>query len=148
MNPQPDPFVILLAEDEPADAHLVQAALAESGIAADLHHVRDGREALEFLRHQGARFAQAPRPSLILLDLNMPRMDGRECLAELKADSQLRDIPVVILTTSEAERDVVVAYHLGASGYITKAMNIDTFIATIGQLGHYWIHLVRLPQRH
>ena len=148
MNLEPDPFVILLAEDEPADAHLVKAALHENRILADLHHVQDGREVLEFLRHQGTRFARAPRPNLILLDLNMPRMDGRECLAALKADSTLRDIPVVILTTSEVERDVLISYNLGASGYVTKAMDIEQFITTIRQLGDYWIKLVRLPQRH
>lgn len=148
MNPEPDAFVILLAEDEPADAHLVKAALTEARILADLHHVQDGREVLEFLRRQGPRFARAPRPSLILLDLNMPRMDGRECLAALKADSALRDIPVVVLTTSEVERDVASSYNLGASGYITKAMDVEEFIATLRQLGDYWIKLVRLPKQH
>ena len=146
MNPEPDAFVILLAEDEPADAHLVKAALAEARILADLHHVQDGREVLEFLRRQGPRFATAPRPSLILLDLNMPRMDGRECLAALKADSALRDIPVVVLTTSEVERDVAISYNLGASGYITKAMDIEEFISTLRLLSDYWIKLVRLPR--
>jgi CheY-like chemotaxis protein len=140
-------FVILLAEDEPADAHLVKAALAENEILADLHHVVDGREALEFLRRQGPRFATAPRPNLILLDLNMPRMDGRECLAALKQDEILRDIPVVILTTSEVERDVVASYHLGAAGYITKSVDMLQFIAAIRGLGHYWIDLVHLPRQ-
>ena len=138
-------FVILLAEDEPADAHLVKAALAENKIPADLHHVVDGREALEFLRRQGPRFAGAPRPDLILLDLNMPRMDGRECLAALKQDADLRDIPVVILTTSEVERDIVASYHLGAAGYVTKSVDMLQFMATIRGLGNYWIDLVRLP---
>lgn len=148
MNPETDAFVILLAEDEPADAHLVKTALTEARILADLHHVQDGREVLEFLRHQGHRFANAPRPNLILLDLNMPRMDGRECLAALKADSALRDIPVVVLTTSEVERDVAISYNLGASGYITKAMDIDEFISTLRQVSDYWIKLVRLPKHH
>ena len=146
MNPEPDAFVILLAEDEPADAHLVKAALTEARILADLHHVQDGREVLEFLRRQGPRFANAPRPSLILMDLNMPRMDGRECLAALKADSALRDIPVVVLTTSEVERDVAISYNLGASSYITKAMDIEEFISTLRLLSDYWIKLVRLPK--
>ena len=140
-------FVILLAEDEPADAHLVKAALDENKIPADLHHVVDGRAALEFLRRQGPRFANAPRPDLILLDLNMPRMDGRECLAAIKQDAALCDIPVVILTTSEVERDVVAAYNLGAAGYITKPVDIKQFIEAIHGLGEYWIKLVRLPQR-
>lgn len=136
-------FVILLAEDELADAHLVKAALIENNIPADLHHVVDGREALEFLRRQGPRFAAAPRPNLILLDLNMPRMDGRECLAALKQDTAQRDIPVVILTTSDVERDVVAAYHLGAAGYITKSVDMVQFMADIRGLSNYWIDVVR-----
>ena len=147
MHPESPTFVILLAEDEPADAHLVKAALAENRIAAELHHVLDGRETLEFLRRQGPRFAAAPRPNLILLDLNMPRMDGRECLAVLKKDAALSDIPVVILTTSEVERDIVASYNLGVAGYITKPVDVQQFIAAIRQLGDYWIKLVRLPQR-
>ncbi len=139
-------FVILLAEDEPADAHLVKTALAENKIPAELHHVVDGREVLEFLRRQGPRFAAAPRPDLILLDLNMPRMDGRECLAALKEDATLRTIPVVILTTSDVERDVVASYQLGAAGYITKSVDMLQFLAAIRGLGNYWIDLVRLPQ--
>ena len=147
MNTGTLPFVILLAEDEPADAHLVKTALAENRILSDLHHVLDGREVLEFLRQQGPRFATAPRPDLILLDLNMPRMDGRECLAALKKDESFRDIPVVILTTSEVERDVVASYNLGASGYIAKPVDIVQFIDAIRHLGDYWINLVRLPHR-
>jgi CheY-like chemotaxis protein len=148
VTPEPLPFVILLAEDEPADAHLVKAALAENRIITDLHHVVNGREVLEFLRRQGPRFATAPRPDLILLDLNMPRMDGRECLAALKKDPALHSIPVVILTTSEVERDVVASYNLGASGYIAKPVDIQQFIAAVRHLGDYWIKLVRLPHRH
>ena len=139
------PFVILLAEDEHADAHLVRTALTENHILVDLRHVRDGREVLEYLRRQGSHFASAPRPNLILLDLNMPRMDGHECLTALKQDPVLRDIPVVVLTTSEAEHDVVTSYHLGAVGYITKPVDVADFIQAIGILCHYWINLVRLP---
>ena len=139
-------FVILLAEDEPADAHLVKVALAENHILVDLHEVVDGREALEFLQRQGPRFAQAPRPDLILLDLNMPRMDGRECLAAIKQDPDLQQIPVVILTTSEVERDVVASYRLGASSYITKPVDVLQFMAMIRDLGDYWFELVRLPR--
>jgi CheY-like chemotaxis protein len=138
-------FTILLAEDEEADAHLVRVALRENHILADLHHVIDGREALEFLRRQGPLFAKAPRPDLILLDLNMPRMDGRECLHAIKQDPHLDDIPVVILTTSEIERDVVAAYAQGVAGFITKPVDVQQFIATVGQLGNYWLSLVRLP---
>ncbi|MES2876856.1 MAG: response regulator [Pseudomonadota bacterium] len=147
MNTGTQPFVILLAEDEPADAHLVKTALAENRIVSELHHVVDGHEVFEFLRQTGPRFAAAPRPDLILLDLNMPRMDGRECLAALKKDESLRDIPVVILTTSEVERDVVASYNLGASGYIAKPVDIVQFITAIRHLGDYWITLVRLPHR-
>ncbi len=147
MNKDAQPFVILLAEDEPADAHLVKTALAENRIMTDLHHVVDGREVLEFVRRQGSRFATVPRPDLILLDLNMPRMDGRECLAALKKDTALHDIPVVILTSSEVERDVVASYNLGASGYIAKPVDIQLFISAVRHLGDYWIKLVRLPHR-
>jgi CheY-like chemotaxis protein len=147
LNTETRPFVILLAEDEPADAHLVIAALAENRIITDLHHVVDGCEVLEFLHRTTPKFATAPRPDLILLDLNMPRMDGRECLVALKKDESLRDIPVVILTTSEVERDIVASYRLGASGYITKPVDIHQFIEAISHLGDYWIKLVRLPQR-
>ncbi len=147
MNTETRPLVILLAEDEPADAHLFKAALAENHMLVNLHHVQDGREALEFLRHQGSKFSNAPRPDLILLDLNMPRMDGRECLAELKKDTALQAIPVVILTTSEVQRDIIASYELGAAGYITKPVDIDQFFHAIRQLGDYWMHLVRLPQQ-
>jgi CheY-like chemotaxis protein len=146
MTTENQPFVILLAEDEPADAHLVKVAIAENHILADLHHVSDGREALDYLQHQGARFADAPRPDLILLDLNMPRMDGREFLAAIKQLPDLRDIPVVVVTTSEVERDVVASYGLGAAGYITKPVDVVQFMAVIRDLGNYWIDLVRLPK--
>ena len=139
-------FVILLAEDEPADAYLVKAAITENTIQADLHCVVDGREAIEFLLRQGTRFAQAPRPDLILLDLNMPRMDGREFLAAIKQDESLRDIPVVVLTTSSVQRDVLVSYDLGAAGFITKPVDVHQFFEVIRQLGGYWMSLVKLPQ--
>ncbi len=147
MNATAQLFAILLVEDEAADAHLVKAALAENHILADLHHVLDGREALEYLRRQGPRYATARRPNLILLDLNMPRMDGRECLVALKSDPDLADIPVVVLTTSAVERDVLASYKLGAAGFITKPLDALQFIAAIRELGEYWFDLVRLPQR-
>jgi len=143
----PSPFVMLLADDEPADAHLVKAALAENQMAVELHHVTDGRAVLAFLRRQSGAYAQAPRPHLILLDLNMPRMDGRECLAAIKQDAALCDIAVVILSTSEVQRDVVQAYQLGASGFLTKAVDMDQFLEDMRQLVSYWMHLVRLPNR-
>jgi CheY-like chemotaxis protein len=140
------PFVILLAEDEPADAHLLSLALTENRICVDLQHVLDGREALEYLHRQGRRFALAVRPDLILVDLNMPRMNGREFLAAIKGDPVLCDIPVVVLSTSEVDRDVRDSYRLGAAGYITKPLDISEFIVEIGQLTDYWLSLVRLPE--
>lgn len=140
------PFLILLVEDEPADAHLVRLALTENGVEAELQHVVDGREALEYLRQQGQRFAKAVRPDLILLDLNMPRMNGREFLAAIKCDPALCDIPIVVLSTSEVDRDVRDAYRLGAAGYITKPPDIAEFIDEIRKLSEYWLSLVRLPE--
>ncbi len=139
-------FHILLVEDEPADAHLVKIALHENHLLIDLQHVVDGREALEYLQHQGPRFADTQLPDLILLDLNMPRMDGREFLAVLKKDPDLCKIPVVVLTTSEVERDILSSYQLGAAGYITKPVDVTQFMAAMSNLGHYWFALVRLPE--
>lgn len=140
-------FGILLLEDEPADANLVRIALRENRMLCCLHHVVDGLEGLKFLRRQG-NYPDAPRPDLILLDLNMPRMNGREFLAAAKADDQLKGIPVVVLTTSEMHKDVVASYQLGASGYITKPVDIEQFIAAINHLGNYWFNLVRLPSEN
>jgi CheY-like chemotaxis protein len=140
------PFDILLVEDEPADAHLVRSALKENKVLCNLHHVLDGVEALAFLRRE-APYADAPQPDLILLDLNMPRMNGREFLAAAKADEALKMIPVVVLTTSDVERDVVASYKLGAAGYITKPVDMDQFIDAIRQLDGYWFVLARLPKR-
>lgn len=140
-------MLILVAEDEPADVHLLRLALREVGIAAELQHVVDGREALEYLRRQGMRFAEATRPDLILLDLNMPRMDGREVLAAVKGDAALCDIPVVVLSTSEVERDVLAAYRLDAAGYLSKSPDVTEFMNEIRQLGDHWASLVRPPHR-
>ncbi|WP_324576586.1 MULTISPECIES: response regulator [Candidatus Accumulibacter] len=145
MSPMAQNFMILMAEDDPADAHLLKLALSESCIAADLQHVVDGREALEYLRRQGPRFAQASRPDLILIDLNMPRMDGREFLAIVKNDADLRDIPVVVLSTSQVERDVLAAYRLGAAGYIAKSPDVDVFFNDIRRLSNYWASQVSWP---
>lgn len=141
-------FVILLVEDELADAYLVKAALRENKILADLQHVVDGREAMEYLHRQGERFANAVRPNLILLDLNMPRMNGREFLEAIKNEPSLWDIPVVVLTTSEVERDVVASYDLGAAGFISKPVDVVEFMAAIRDLSDYWVDLVRLPESH
>ncbi|MDD5177256.1 MAG: response regulator [Sterolibacterium sp.] len=139
------PFDILLVEDEPADAHLVRSALKENRVLCNFHHVLDGVEALAFLRRQGEAYRTAERPDLILLDLNMPRMNGREFLTAVKNDAELKGIPVVVLTTSDVERDVVISYHLGAAGYITKPVDMEQFIDAIRQLGDYWFVLTRLP---
>jgi CheY-like chemotaxis protein len=140
------PFDILLVEDEPADANLVRSALKENKVLCNLHHVLDGVEALAFLRRE-APYADAAQPDLILLDLNMPRMNGREFLAAVKADDALKLVPVVVLTTSDVERDVVASYKLGAAGYITKPVDMDQFVDAIRQLDNYWFVLARLPNR-
>ncbi|NEX16616.1 MAG: response regulator [Halochromatium sp.] len=139
-------FTVLLVEDEVADADLVRIAFEESRLLATLHHVVDGVEALRFLRHETEAFADAPRPDLILLDLNMPRMNGREFLQEIKRDARLRAIPVVILTTSDVERDVIESYDLGAAGYIVKPVDLDQLIQAVKGMESYWFTVVKLPQ--
>lgn len=138
---------ILLLEDEPADAYLVKMALKENKILANLHHVVDGREGLDFLQKKG-RYANTSRPDLIFLDLNMPRMNGYEFLTAIKAGESHKDIPIIVLTTSDVESDVVRSYKLGAASYITKPIDMPLFIAAIHQLSDYWFTLVRLPQGH
>ncbi|WP_404419369.1 response regulator [Marinospirillum sp.] len=144
MMDKPDIFKVLLVEDEPADAHLVKMSFEEGRVLVDLQHVQDGVEALEYLNREGD-FAQAPRPDLILLDLNMPRMNGRQFLEKIKKQESLKRIPVVVLTTSEAEIDIVSSYDLGASGFIVKPVNIDDFIQQVQQLENYWFTLVKRP---
>ncbi len=136
---------ILLLEDEPSDAYLVKMALKEGKVLAHLHHVVDGREGLDFL-NRTEKYADAPRPDLIFLDLNMPRMNGCEFLAAIKAEERFKAIPVVVLTTSEVEQDVVSSYQLGATSYITKPVDMPQFIKAVQQIGEYWFTLVRLPQ--
>lgn len=139
------PFEILLVEDDPADAGLAKRALRDGRILCNVSHVRDGVEAMEYLRRQGS-FAGAARPDLILLDLNMPRMDGREVLQEMKADDELKTIPVVILTTSDVDRDVNASYLLGANSFITKPMDMDAFFDAVKSIEEYWFRVVRLPR--
>lgn len=141
------PIEILLLEDEDADAYLVKVALRENKILANLHHVLDGRDGLSFLQQQ-ANYSHVPRPDLILLDLNMPRMNGYEFLATIKNDEQFKSIPVVVLTTSDVESDVLRAYQLGAASYITKPVGIEPFISLIRKLSEYWVAVVRLPRRY
>jgi len=138
---------ILLLEDEPADAYLVKMALRENKILANLHHVVDGQKGMDFL-NKIDEYATAPRPDLIFLDLNMPRMNGYEFLETIKANPMFNDIPVVVLTTSDVESDVVRSYESGAASYITKPVDMQQFMAAIAQLSDYWFTLVRLPKGH
>ncbi len=141
------PIVILMAEDDADDRLLVKEALEESRVLNELRFVEDGEELLEYLRRQG-RYAgegQAPRPGLVLLDLNMPRKDGREALREIKADPSLRRIPVVVMTTSKAEEDIFRSYDSGASSYITKPVTFERLVDLMKALGQYWIEFVELP---
>ncbi len=142
--PSVRPIEILLVEDSSADVDLTREALEDAKVRNSLHVVRDGVEALAFL-HREAPFGAAPRPDLILLDLNLPRKDGREVLAEIKDDSELRRIPVVILTTSEAEQDIVKSYDLHANCYVTKPVDLERFITVIRSIEDFWLAIVRLP---
>jgi CheY-like chemotaxis protein len=135
---------ILLVEDNAGDARLAMEALREAKVHNNLSWVTDGVEALAFLRHEGA-YAAAPRPDLILLDLNLPRKDGREVLAEVKAEERLRRIPIVILTTSQAEEDIVKAYHLNANCYISKPVDLEQFMKVIKTIKDFWLTIVKLP---
>jgi two-component system, chemotaxis family, response regulator Rcp1 len=140
----PNPIEILMVEDSPSDALLAREALAHGKLCHNLHVVEDGVEALAFLRREG-RYANAPRPHLILLDLNLPRKDGREVLAELKADVDLRTIPVVVLTTSQAEEDIRKVYGLYANCYIVKPVDFQQFIEVVQGIEHFWFTVVTLP---
>jgi CheY-like chemotaxis protein len=137
-------IVILLVEDNPGDVRLTKEVFKQSRIRNSLHVVNDGEEAMSFLRREG-EYADAPRPGLILLDLNMPKMDGREVLNAVKDDESLRRIPIVVLTTSEAEEDVYNAYNLHANAYIRKPVDLDAFMEVIRMLEDFWLELVKLP---
>ena len=142
-----DTLKILLVEDEPADAHLVRMAFKEGHVLADIDHVQDGVEGFAYLRGEPP-FSAGQRPDIILLDLNMPRMDGRQFLQQIKADEDLRSIPILVLTTSDAERDLVASYTQGAAGYIVKPLEVDDFIRIVRGIGQYWISIARLPGRN
>jgi len=135
---------VLLIEDSPTDILMTQEALEEGRLLNQLHVVEDGAAALAFLRRQG-QYATSPRPDLILLDLNLPRKSGQEVLAELKADEELKSIPVVILTTSKAEEDVVKSYGLHANCYITKPVRFESFNHVVRSIKHFWFTVVKLP---
>ncbi len=139
-----DAIDILLVEDNPGDVRLTREAFKASKLLNRLHVVGDGEQAMAFLRREGVH-ADAPRPGLVLLDLNMPRMGGREALAAVKADEDLRRIPIVILTSSEADEDVVGAYDLHANAYIRKPVDLDQFVEGMRKLGGFWLEIVRLP---
>jgi CheY-like chemotaxis protein len=138
------PIEILLVEDSPGDVRLTREALTANKIRNTLHVVADGVQALAFLRKQG-KHANAPRPNLILLDLNLPKKDGREVLAEIKGNGDLRRIPVVVLTTSGAEEDILKAYDLNANCYVTKPVNLDSFIQVVKSIESFWLTIVELP---
>lgn len=140
------PVEVLLVEDSPSDTELAVEALKEAKVRNRLSCVEDGVQAIEFLRRQGP-FAQAPRPDLILLDLNLPRKDGREVLAEIKADPDLKSIPVVVMTTSKAEQDVLRAYKLQANCYINKPVDFDQFLQVVRSIEAFWLYVVTLPSR-
>jgi len=142
----PNPIEILMVEDSPSDALLAREALTQAKVWNRLHVVEDGVEALAFLRCEGL-YAHAPRPHLILLDINLPRKDGREVLAEIKADVDLRTIPVVVLTTSKAENDILKAYGLHANCYIVKPVDFQQFIEVVQSIEHFWFTVVALPYR-
>jgi two-component system, chemotaxis family, response regulator Rcp1 len=139
------PVEILLVEDNPGDVRLTQEALRESKVRNNLHVAVDGVEALAYLRREG-RYAEVTRPDLVLLDLNLPRKDGREVLAEMKEDEQLRRIPVVVLTTSRAEQDIVKTYNLHANCYISKPVDLDQFITVVKSIEDFWFTIVTLPR--
>ncbi len=138
------PIEILLVEDNPGDVRLTVEGLKESKVRNNLHVARDGVEAMEFLHREG-QHTSAVRPDLILLDLNLPRMDGREVLAEIKSDPKLKTIPVVVLTTSRAEHDVLRSYELQANCYITKPVDLEQFITVVKSIEDFWFTIVTLP---
>ncbi len=145
MNDNIEPIEILLVEDNPGDARLAVEALKESKMRNNLYHAKDGVEALDFL-HQREGYGGMPRPDLVLLDLNLPKKDGREVLEEMKSDAELRLIPVVILTTSAAERDLIKTYGLHANAYIVKPLDLDQFVEVVQAIETFWFTVVKLPQ--
>ncbi|HYV43496.1 MAG TPA: response regulator [Myxococcaceae bacterium] len=140
----PKRIEILMVEDSPSDVLITREALRGYKLINEMHVVEDGEEAMTFLRQQG-KYAKAPRPDLVLLDWNLPRKSGKEVLEEVKSDEQLKLIPVVILTSSKAEVDILRAYGLHANAYITKPVNFDSFVEMVGSIGTFWFSVVTLP---
>ncbi|EYR64195.1 chemotaxis protein CheY [Actinotalea ferrariae CF5-4] len=143
--PDQSPIDVLLVEDDPGDVLMTREAFEENKVANRLAVVSDGAEAMQYLRREG-EYADAPTPDLVLLDLNLPRMDGREVLAAMKSDENLRSIPVVVLTTSEAEEDVLRSYSLHANAYVTKPVDFARFIEVVRQIDDFFVSVVRLPR--
>jgi chemotaxis family two-component system response regulator Rcp1 len=139
------PIEVLLVEDSPGDVRLTREAFKNAKVHINLHVASDGTEAMAFLRHEGAH-VHAPRPALILLDLNLPKMDGREVLAHIKGDASLKTIPTVILTTSEAEEDIAKSYQLQANCYLSKPVQFDAFESLVKSINDFWLTKVKLPQ--
>jgi CheY-like chemotaxis protein len=149
MNPLGEsavPIEVLLVEDDPGDVLMTREAFQEHKVRNNLTVVSDGEDALAYVRREGD-YANAARPDLILLDLNLPRRDGREVLAELKADPELREIPVVVLTTSAADADILASYRLHANAYVTKPVDFERFISVVKQIDEFFVSLVKLPRR-
>jgi CheY-like chemotaxis protein len=144
MSATGDPIRILLVEDNPGDIRLIGETLREGKVANELHVAQDGEDALAFLRREGPH-ADAPRPDLVILDLNLPRKDGMELLADIKSAESLRVIPVVILTSSASDHDVVQTYELQANAYVTKPIEVHEFIQAVTSIEGFWLNLVRLP---
>jgi CheY-like chemotaxis protein len=141
------PVTILMADDDPDDRMLAEDALKEARLSNEIRFVEDGQALMDYL-HQKNQYAKpetSPRPSIILLDLNMPKKDGREALKEIKSDPELRRIPVVIMTTSKAEQDIIKSYDLGANSYLTKPVTFDELVSVMRDLGKYWFNIIELP---
>ncbi|MFF4536921.1 response regulator [Streptomyces aureus] len=146
-TPAGTPIDVLLVEDDPGDELMTREAFEDNKIGNTLHVVRDGEEALDFLYRRGAH-AEAPRPDLILLDLNLPKYDGRQVLEKIKSDPSLSHIPVVVLTTSAAEEDILRSYKLHANAYVTKPVDLDQFITAVRQIDDFFVQVVRLPRQN
>jgi len=145
--PEGQAIEVLLVEDDPGDELMTREAFEENKVRNNLHVARDGEQALDFLNRRG-EYADAPRPDLVLLDLNLPKFDGRQVLAEIKADENLRTIPVVVLTTSGAEEDILRSYQLHANAYVTKPVDFARFIQVVRQIDDFFVSVVRLPARN
>jgi len=146
VNSPVQPIEVLLVEDDPGDELMTREAFEDNKIRNTLHVVRDGQEALDFLYRRG-EYPDAPRPDLVLLDLNLPKYDGRQVLEQIKGDPELSLIPVVVLTTSSAEEDILRSYKLHANAYVTKPVDLDQFIAAVRQIDEFFVTVVRLPGR-